>query len=90
MAIVVTRNKAGNYESKLTGIDKAFAITKKVVKAVAGAPKAYAKAVVAANKRKSDFDDAEEVRQIERAFGSVAAYKKLDPMFRTRTEKRSK
>lgn len=89
MALVVTRQKDGTYKTTLTGVDKAFDFTKKVAKAVVGAPKAYVDAVAKANKRKRDFDDAEEVRQIERAFGSVDNYKKLDPMFRTRTERRS-
>ena len=62
---------------------------KKVVKVVAGAPKAYVKAVGDANKRHSAAMDEKEIADIERAFGSVENYKKLDPLFRTRKERNS-
>lgn len=62
---------------------------KKVVKTVAGAPKAYVDAVGKANARKREYDDNKEIADIERAFGSVENYKKLDPLFRTRKERNS-
>lgn len=60
---------------------------KKVGKAIIGAPKAYVKAVGDANRRHSAAMDDKEIADIERAFGSVENYKKLDPLFRTRKEK---
>ena len=84
MAMIYERGKGTRY----TGVDAVFQGAKKVAKAVVGAPKAYVKAVGKANARKRDFDDNKEIADIERAFGSVENYKKLDPLFRTRKEMR--
>lgn len=74
------QHEFGNQLENIKSVAKtAGSVAKKAAKAVAGAPKAYVKAVGAANARKAKADASRELDEITRAFGSVENYEKLYP-----------
>ena len=88
MAMILTRQKDGSMKRQDTGMDlvmdgvrAAGGAAKKVVKAVASAPGKYVDAVIDANKRVDAAKAAKTNKDIERAFGSVENYNRINKRF---------
>jgi len=85
----MNKTKSKKPKAKAGVVSDVLDTVKKVGDAILSAPSNYIDAVGRANRRQKEALDNKEIADIERAFGSVDNYKKLDPLFRTRKERNS-
>lgn len=85
----MNKTKSKKPKAKAGVVSDVLDTVKKVGGAILSAPSNYIDAVGRANRRQKEALDNKEIADIERAFGSVDNYKKLDPLFRTRKERNS-